>query len=174
MAILGVDDFKAKLVGGGARSNLFKVTVNFPAYAQGDVELTSFMAKGSQLPASTITKTEVDFRGRKIALAGDRTFDDWTVTVINDTGFEVRNAMERWMDGMGAHTVNEGLTNPSDYKADGVVEQLDKDGSILKRYDFRGVFPTSVASLPLSYETEGIQEFEVTFGYDYWESGTTS
>ena len=82
--------------------------------------------------------------------------------------------MERWMDGMGAHTVNEGLTNPSDYKADGVVEQLDKDGSVLKRYDFRGVFPTSVASLPLSYETEGIQEFEVTFGYDYWESGTTS
>tara|TARA_Y100001937_G_C7073010_1_gene309263 strand:- start:517 stop:1041 length:525 start_codon:yes stop_codon:yes gene_type:complete len=174
MAILGVDDFKAKLVGGGARSNLFKVTLNFPSYAEGDVELTSFMAKGSQLPASTIAKTELDFRGRKVSFAGDRTFEDWTVTIINDTGFEIRNALERWMDGMGGHTVNTGLTNPTDYKADGVVEQLDKDGSILKRYDFRGAFPTSLAAQALAYDTEGIQEFEVTFAYDYWESNTTS
>ena len=174
MAILGVDDFKAKLVGGGARGNLFKVTLNFPSYAEGDVELSSFMCKASQLPGSTVAKIEVPFRGRQLALAGDRTFEDWTVTIINDTGFEVRDAMERWMDGIAGHSVNTGLTNPADYKADGVVEQLDKDGSVIKKYDFRGVFPTSVAAQPLAYDTEGIQEFEVTFGYDYWESGTTS
>jgi len=174
MAILGVDDFKSKLVGGGARSNLFKVTLNFPAYAQGDVELSSFMCKGSQLPGSAVAKLEIPFRGRNLAVAGDRTFEDWTVTIINDTGFEVRDAMERWMDGISGHAVNTGLTNPSDYKADGVVEQLDKDGSVIKRYDFRGVVPNNIAAIDLAYDGTGIEEFAVTFGYDYWESNTTS
>jgi hypothetical protein len=100
MAILGVDDFKSKLVGGGARSNLFKVTMNYPSYAQGDVELTSFMCKTAQMPASIIAPIPVLFRGRTLQIAGDRTFDPWTITVINDTGFEVRNAMERWMNGI--------------------------------------------------------------------------
>jgi hypothetical protein len=174
MAILGVDDFKAKLVGGGARGNLFKVTLNFPAYAEGDVELSSFMCKASQLPGSTVAKIEVPFRGRQLALAGDRTFEDWTVTIINDTGFEVRDAMERWMDGIAGHSVNTGLTNPSDYKADGVVEQLDKDGSVIKKYDFRGVVPNSVAAIDVAYDAASIEEFTCTFGYDYWESNTTS
>ena len=174
MAILGVDDFKSKLVGGGARSNLFKVTLNFPTYAQGDVELSSFMCKGSQLPASTVAKIEVPFRGRNLSIAGDRSFADWTVTIINDTGMEVRKSFERWMDGMAGHTVNTGLVNPSDYKAGGIVEQLDKDGSVIKKYDFRGVFPTELAAIELDYGTEGIQEFGVTFGYDYWESDTTT
>ena len=174
MAILGVDDFKAKLVGGGARGNLFKVTLNFPSYAEGDVELSSFMCKASQLPGSTVAKIEVPFRGRQLALAGDRTFEDWTVTIINDTGFEVRDAMERWMDGIAGHSVNTGLTNPADYKADGVVEQLDKDGSVIKKYDFRGVVPNSVAAIDVAYDAASIEEFACTFGYDYWESNTTS
>ena len=93
MAILGVDDFKSKLVGGGARPNLYKVTMNYPSYAQGDVELTSFMCKAAQLPASVIAPLEVNFRGRKLQMAGDRTFEPWTITVINDIGFEVRDAM---------------------------------------------------------------------------------
>ena len=174
MAILGVDDFKSKLVGGGARSNLFKVTLNYPSYVQGDVELTSFMCTASALPASTVGKIDVPFRGRNIAIAGDRSFDQWTVTVLNDTNFAVRDAMERWMDGMSAHTTNEGLTNPTDYKADGLIEQLDKDGSILKRYDYRGAFPTEVAGINVSNDTEAIESFEVTFEYDYWESNTTT
>jgi len=87
MAILGVDDFKSKLRGGGARPNLFKATVNFPAYAGGDVELTSFLCKSAQLPASTMAALTVPFRGRTLQMAGDRTFEPWSPTIINDTDF---------------------------------------------------------------------------------------
>ena len=118
MAILGVDDFKSKLRGGGARPNLFKATVNFPGYAGGDVELTSFLCKAAQLPASVMNVVEIPFRGRQLKIAGDRTFESWTVTVLNDTDFNVRNAMERWMNGINAHQANTGLTNPVDYQAD--------------------------------------------------------
>lgn len=175
MAILGVDDFKSKLRGGGARPNLFKATVNFPAYAGGDVELTSFLCKSAQLPASTIASLAVPFRGRTLQMAGDRTFEPWSPTIINDTDFSVRNAMERWMNGMNAHSANTGLTNPVDYQADLIVEQLDKDGSTLKTYNFRGCFPTSVSAIDLSYETnDTIEEFTVEFQIQYWESATTS
>lgn len=85
MAILGVDDFKAKLKGGGARPNLFKATINFPAYAQGDVEITSFMCKAAQLPSSVMGIIEVPFRGRQLKIAGDRTFETWSPTILNDT-----------------------------------------------------------------------------------------
>lgn len=175
MAILGVDDFKSKLRGGGARPNLFKATVNFPAYAGGDVELTSFLCKSAQLPASTIATLAVPFRGRTLQMAGDRTFEPWSPTIINDTDFSIRNAMERWMNGMNGHSANTGITNPVDYQADLIVEQLDKDGSTLKTYNFRGCFPTSVSAIDLSYETnDAIEEFTVEFQIQYWESGTTS
>jgi len=175
MAVLGVDDFKSKLRGGGARPNLFRATVNFPAYAGGDVELTSFLCKAAQLPASVMAPIEVPFRGRQLKIAGDRTFEPWTVTIINDTDFNVRNAMERWMNGINAHQANTGLTNPVDYQADLLVEQIDKDGSTLKTYNFRGCFPTNVAAIELSYETnDAIEEFTTEFQVQYWESGTTS
>ena len=99
MAILGVDDFKSKLTGGGARGNLFKATANFPGFAGGDVELTSFMIKAASLPASVISPITIPYRGRQLQIAGDRTFEPWTITVINDTGMDVRNAFERWMNG---------------------------------------------------------------------------
>ena len=150
---LRVDDFKAKLKGGGARPNLFRAIVNFPAYAGGDAELTSFMCKGAQLPASTVPAVEVPFRGRQLKIAGDRTFEDWTVTVINDTGFEVRDAMERWMNGINGHSANTGFTNPVLYQADLIVEQLDKNGDVLKTYNFRGCFPNNIGQIDLSYES---------------------
>lgn len=153
MAILGVDDFKSKLRGGGARPNLFQATVNFPQYAGGDVELTSFLCEAAQLPGSTMGLITVPFRGRQLKIAGDRTFEPWTVTVINDTDFTVRDSMERWMNGMNAHSANVGLTNPVDYQSDLLVEQLDKDGSILKRYNLRGCFPTNVSPIEVSYAT---------------------
>ncbi len=175
MAILGVDDFKAKLRGGGARPNLFKATINFPTYANGDVEATSFLCEAAQLPGSTITPIVIPFRGRQLKIAGDRTFDVWTPTIINDTDFRVRNAMERWMNGMNAHSANTGLTNPVDYEADLLVEQLDKNGSTLKTYRFRGCFPTAISAIDLSYATENeIERFTVEFQVQYWESDTTS
>jgi hypothetical protein len=176
MAILGVDDFKAKLKGGGARPNLFRATINFPAYAQGDVEITSFMCRAAQLPGSIMSEIIVPFRGRELKIAGDRTFDVWTPTIINDTDFNVRNAMERWMNGINAHSANTGIVNPTDYQTDLVVEQLDKDESVLKTYTFRGCFPTNIDPIDLSYDpAAAIEEFSVTFQVQYWESpGTTS
>jgi len=175
MAILGVDDFKSKLTGGGARNNLFKATVNFPSYAGGDVELTSFMVKAAQLPASVIAPITLPFRGRQLQIAGDRTFEPWTITVINDTNFAVRNAFERWMNGINQHNANTGLTNPLDYQADMIVEQLDKSGEVTKRYNFRGTFPTNVSAIDVSYDAENaLEEFTVELQVQYWESDTTS
>ena len=175
MAILGVDDFKSKLKGGGARPNLINCKVNFPAYALGDAELTSFMAKGAQLPASVVTPIVVPFRGRQLKIAGDRTFEEWTVTVINDTGFEVRDAMERWMNGINSHNENTGFNDPAEYQTDLSVDQLDKDGLVIKSYNFRSCFPTNITAIDLNYDTvDTIEEFQVTFQVQYWESNTTS
>ena len=175
MAILGVDDFKAKLKGGGARPNLFKATINFPAYAQGDVEVTSFMCKAAQLPSSVMGIIEVPFRGRQLKIAGDRTFETWSPTILNDTDFVVRDSMERWMNGINAHSANTGLVAPADYSADLVVEQLDRDETVLKRYNFRGCFPTNIGAIDLAYDTnDAIEEFTVEFQVQYWESATTS
>jgi len=175
MAVLNIDDFKAKLKGGGARPNLFKVTINFPTYALGDVEITSFMCKAAQLPGSIMGIVEVPFRGRILKIAGDRTFETWSPTILNDTDFVVRNAMERWMNGINAHSANTGLVAPADYSADLIVEQLDRDEAVLKRYNFRGCFPTSISAIDLAYDTNDvIEEFTVDFQVQYWESNTTS
>lgn len=175
MAILGVDDFKSKLAGGGARPNLFKATVNFPAYAGGDVELTSFLVKSAQLPASLINTVTVPFRGRQLQIAGDRTFEPWTITIINDIDFKIRNAFERWMNGINQHSANTGLTNPVDYQADMQVAQLDRSGNEVKVYNFRGTFPTNVSAIDVSYDqTDAIEEFTVELQVQYWEADTTS
>jgi hypothetical protein len=175
MAILGVDDFKSKLRGGGARANLFRCTINFPAYAGGDAELTSFLCKAAQLPQSSVSQFSVPFRGRELKVAGERTFDNWSVTIINDTDFAIRDPMERWSNGINGHSTNTGLVNPVDYQTDLFVEQLDRDGSIIKRVDIRGAFPETVSPIDLSYDTTGeIETFEVSFAYQYWESNTTT
>lgn len=171
MAILGVNDFKAKLRGGGARPNLFQVILGFPAYVDGDTELASFMCKAAALPASTMNPIPVFFRGRQLQIAGDRTFEPWTITVINDTNFNIRRSMEQWMNGINAHEANVGVTNPLDYQRDLRVQQLDKDGSVLYEYIFRGTFPTNISTIDLSYENiDTIEEFTVEFQVQYWES----
>ena len=175
MAVLGVDDFKAKLRGGGARPNLFKVTVNYPAIAGGDAELTSFMCEAAQLPGSSIGTIPIPFRGRQLKVAGDRTFPAWSITVINDTDFAVRNSMERWMNSINAHSANTGLTSPIAYESDVIVEQLDRDGSSLKKYTLRGAFPTDLGAIDLSYGDENtIERFTVSFEYQYFDTDTTT
>jgi len=171
MAVLGVDDFKSKLRGGGARPNLFKATINFPAYAGGDPELTSFLCETAQLPGSTMGTIVVPFRGRQLKMAGDRTFDVWTVTIINDTDFAIRNSMERWMNGINAHSANTGFSNVASYEADLRVEQLDRSGESIKEYIFRGAFPTDLSPIDVSYaSTDEIERFTTTFTYQYFEA----
>tara|TARA_B110000902_G_C14198957_1_gene546984 strand:+ start:104 stop:463 length:360 start_codon:yes stop_codon:yes gene_type:complete len=118
----------------------------------------------------------VPFRGRQLQIAGDRTFEPWTVTIINDTDMSVRNAFEKWMNEINNHTTGGGLTNPASYDADMSIEQLDKAGNSLKRYDIKGVWPTNVSAIELSYDTaDTIEEFTVELQVTYWEStGITS
>ena len=176
MAILGVDDFKSKLTGGGARANLFKATVNFPSFvATSDVELTSFLCKGVQIPSSVIAPITIPFRGRQLQMAGDRTFEPLTLTVINDASFVVRNAFESWANGINNFAENTGLSNMNDYICDVVVEQLNKAGETTKKYEFRGCWPSNVSTIDLNYDTENtIEEFTVELQVQYWESNTTS
>jgi len=145
-----IDDFKANLTGGGARANQFRVTVNTPPGINTGLQQrkTSFLCKGSNLPAQTLAEITVPFRGRNIYIAGDRTFDEtWTTTFINDTDFMIRNAMELWMNGINHLANNTGVINPSDYQADLTVEQLDRDDAILKSYIFRSAWPTSLSTI---------------------------
>ncbi len=168
-----ITDFKSKLTGGGARANLFEVVLTFPDAAQPDsvvLEKSRFLVKGANLPASNVAQIEVPFRGRVLKIAGDRTFDSWTVTVINDTDFSIRSAFERWMNTINRVSDNTGLTNPADYQADAYVYQLDRDGSTLRQYHFYDVFPTQVAPIELSYDSQGIQEFTVELQVQWWEA----
>ena len=168
-----ITDFKSKLTGGGARANLFEVVLNFPDAAQPDsdtLEKTRFLVKGANMPASNIQQIEVPFRGRVLKIAGDRTFDSWTVTVINDTDFAIRSAMERWMNTINRVSDNTGLTDPATYQADAYVMQLDRDGSVLRTYRFYDVFPTQVSPIDLGYDAQGIQEFTVELQVQWWEA----
>ena len=171
MAVLGVDDFKAKIRGGGARPNLFQATLNFPTYAGGsdETEVASFLCEAAQLPGSTIGAIVVPFRGRQLKMAGDRTFDVWTATIINDTDFKICNAMERWMSGISGHSVNVGLVNPIAYESDLRIAQLDRNGTKIKEYVFNGAHPTDLSPIDVAYSTtDEIERFTVTFQYQYW------
>jgi hypothetical protein len=169
-----ITDFKSKLTGGGARANLFEVILTFPDAAAPDsvvLDKSRFLVKGANLPASNIAQIEVPFRGRSLKIAGDRTFDSWTVTVINDTDFAIRSAFERWMNTINRVSDNTGLVNPADYQSDAYVYQLDRDGSTLRSYRFYDVFPTQVAPIELSYDNgTGIEEFTVELQVQWWEA----
>ena len=172
-----INDFKTKLAGGGARANQFKVTMPFPGYAQvgGEIEDLAFLCTSTTIPAMTVGNVNVPFRGRQIKIAGDRTFADWSITVLNDTNFKLRNAFERWQNGINNMSDNEGLTNPVDYQVDAFVDHLDRNGNTVKSYTLRGVFPTVVAPIELTYDEQtAIEQFDVTFNYQYFESNTTT
>ncbi len=168
-----ITDFKSKLTGGGARSNLFEVVLTFPDAAAPDqvvLDKSRFLVKGTNLPASNVAQIEVPFRGRVLKVAGDRTFDSWTVTVLNDTDFAIRSAFEKWMNVINRMSDNTGLTNPAEYQSDAFVYQLDRDGTALRSYRFYDIFPTQVGPIELSYDSQGIQEFTVELQVLWWEA----
>lgn len=173
---LRIDDFKARLVGGGARPNLFKVTINNPGVPSGvPAELTSFMCKGAALPASVVAQIDVPFRGRQLKVAGDRTFENWTITVFNESTFAIRDAFERWMNSINAHAAGTAVSsNPADYQAQLVIDQLDRSGASLKTYVIEGAFPVNLGAIELDYSTnDTIEEFTCEFAYQYWTARST-
>ena len=169
-----IDDFKANLLGGGARANQFRVTITPPpGIAIGlDVRRTSFLVRAANLPGMTLGEITVPFRGRSIYIAGDRTFDEgWTTTFLNDTDFMIRNAMERWSNGINDLANNTGVVAPVDYQTDLTVQQMDRDDTVLKSYIFRSAWPTGVSSIDLTSDTaDAIEEFEVTWRYQHFEA----
>ena len=174
-------DFRGKMTGGGARSNLFEVNIKYPdniagliGDATGDGE---FLIKAAEIPASNIGNIPVPFRGRVLPVAGDRTFDPWTVTIINDTNFVIRDAMERWSNSINDIQTAQGTLSPEVYQTSATVKQLSRGGKsetqaidVLREYNFVGIYPNVVSSIPLDYgATDQIEEFQVTFNYLFYE-----
>ena len=169
-----IDDFKANLIGGGARANQYRVTITPPpGIAIGmDVRRTSFLVTASNLPAQTVAEIAIPFRGRSIYIAGDRSFEEsWTTTFINDTDFMIRNAMERWSNGINDLAAGTGVIAPADYQTDLTVEHLDRDDTVLKSYIFRSAWPTTISAIELTNETaDAMETFEVTWRYQHFEA----
>ena len=180
-------DFRSRMKGGGARSNLFEVQMTFPNFAEANTETLNdipFLVKAAEIPASTIGNIPVPFRGRVLPIAGDRTFAPWTVTIINDTNFRLRDVMERWSDGINDIQTAQGATNPEDYQTTATVLQLSRgpvkgldrkvnsgeEIPVLRMYDFIGIYPNDISAIPLDHgATDTIEEFQVTFNYLYYE-----
>ena len=169
-----IELFKANLMGGGARSNQFEVVMNFPAIAMagGAGRKFTYLCKATSLPGSTIGAVEVPYRGRTLKIAGDRTYDDWETTVINDTDFDIRNAVERWIDGVDRTLLEiTNVTNPLLYQTSAEVHQLDRNGTRLKSYNFYGLWPSVIAPVELSYDSnDAVEEFGITWKYNYFTS----
>ena len=177
-------DFRGKMTGGGARSNLFEVNIKYPDVISGLIGdatgLGEFLIKSAEIPASNVGNIPVPFRGRVLPIAGDRTFDPWTVTVINDTDFAIRDAMERWSNSINDIQTAQGTINPEDYQKSARVFQKSREGSgpsdtekDLRIYKFEGIYPNVVSSIPLDFgATDQIEEFQVTFNYLFYEVQT--
>ena len=169
-----ISDFKSRLSGGGARPNLFEVELAFPNAVAIDndvLQKSRFLVKAAALPASTIAPIDVPFRGRILKIAGDRTFETWTITVLNDTDFSIRSAFEKWMNIINRMSDATGAVDPEAYQKDAVVKQLDRDGGVLRSYKFWDIFPTNISTIDLSYETtDTLEEFTVELQVQWWEA----
>ena len=180
-----ITNFRDRLVGGGARPNLFEVNIELPDGVTGQADYRDdvrFMVKAAEIPAANIGNIPVPFRGRVLPVAGDRTFDPWTVTVINDSKFNIRDAMEQWSNKINDLQFDVGDISPSNYQTKAEVFQLSRGGkttsasstggetiNVLRTYNFEGIYPSVVSSIPLDYgATDSIEEFQVTFNYLFW------
>jgi hypothetical protein len=188
-----IDDFKSRLVQGGARPNLFEVEFNFPTAIGEQLSVSTveedlkfrMMIKGAQLPASNIAEVVVPFRGRQLKVAGDRRFDPWTITVMNDGDFNIRDAFEKWSNFIIKVSDGSGTINPADYQAEWTVHQLGRGAGdlmtpgeqntnqlpVLRSYRMRGCWPSAISGIELSYDSaDTIEEFQVTMQVQYWEA----
>jgi hypothetical protein len=177
MAGFNVGSFRSQMVGDGARANLFEVSLKTPSAGSSDIQKITYMAKAAQLPGSTIGMAQLSYFGRELKFPGNRTFPDWTITIINDEDFLIRNLMERWMAGINSHEEN--LRSPTfkngplagGYSVDADVHQYGKAGDKIKSYKFYGMFPIDISPIELDWGTnDAIEEFSVTFAYQWWEN----
>ena len=171
---MDISKFKGLLGAGGARPNQFRVILNWPGYVQSvpDREF-SLLVTGAALPASTVNPTLVQYRGREVKLAGERIFDPWTITVLNDTGMSLRKPFEEWMNGMNNLETNTGELFPTDYQADIIVEHLDRNDDPLMTYTLYNSFPINMSEIGLQYgQNDVIEEFTVTFNYSHYLTDT--
>lgn len=167
-----INDIRAQLTYGGARPSLFQVIISNPVNPVADLKVP-FLCKTAQIPSSTLGLIEVPYFGRKLKMAGDRRFDPWTVTIINDEDFLVRNAMEEWNNSINLYQQNVtalGSGAPSLYKSQATVTQFGKAGEILRVYQFNGIYPEIVSNIDLAWAAvDEIEEFQVQFQYDTFE-----
>jgi len=172
-----VNQFRTQLQGDGARPNLFQVELNFPSYVTGRSTSTAkstFMVKTAALPGSTLGMVTIPYFGREVKVAGNRTFADWSVTILNDEDFAIRNSMESWVRGINENVTNLRATTArtsQQYGVDATVTQYGKGGQRIKRYRFVGMFPTDISQIDLDWgSNDTIEEYTVNFAYQYWES----
>jgi hypothetical protein len=163
-----VNDFKGKLSGGGARPSLFDVQI----FGQGVPEV-AYHCRATQIPQSTLGQVIVPYFGRQVKLAGNRTFDDWTATIINDENFEIRNALELWSHNINQHIGNTNALGAAKaaYQGNAIVKQYGQSGDVISTYTFTGIFPTVISPIDLAWESEAVEEYSVTFSIDWWEHG---
>lgn len=176
-----VAQFRSELIGDGARPNLFQVNLTFPTIASnGSVasKKVTFMARAAQLPGSSVGTVPVYYFGRELKFAGNRSFADWTLQIINDEDFAIRRSLESWLNAVNSHNGNirnSAAVSPTSYTTEATVTQYGKNGKELKKYNFVGMFPIDVAPIDLDWSSnDSIEEYSVTFAYQYWESDTTS
>jgi hypothetical protein len=161
-----INEMRSQLTFDGARQNLFQVQINNPANSSGDAK-TRFMCQAAQMPGSDLGVIPVFYFGRQMKLAGDRTFAEWTVTIINDEDFLIRNAMEEWSNQI--NRLQRNVREIARYKSVAQVTQFSKDGSKLRTYEFNGIFPSNISPIEMDWSTtDQIELFQVTFQYDYW------
>lgn len=171
-----VQDFRAQMNYDGARPNLFQCELTFPTLVSGSgaQQKFTFMARAAQLPGSTVNQIPQFYFGRELKFSGNRSFPEWTVTIINDEDFIIRDAFEKWMSGLDSHVANlrtpEFIKGDNGYQQDGFVTQYGKTGDIIKRYKFVGLFPIDVSPIELDWgANDTIEEYAVTFAYQWWE-----
>ena len=167
-----VNLFQGALKFGGARPSLFQVNITNPVNATGDV-MVPFMARATSIPQSELTQFPVKYFGRDVKFAGQRTFTEWSATIINDEDFAIRNAMEEWHNAINSgktNLTNLGSSSPTLYKSDAQVTHFSKTGVPLRVYNMVGIFPVTISPVELAWETvDALETFEVTFAYDYFE-----
>ena len=170
-----IENFKSALANGGVRPTMFSVEITFPQIVvNNQAELNEkalFLVKAATLPGSQIGIIDVPFRGRKLKVSGDRNFADWQTTIINDTDFKLRKAMEKWSETIQNMNFAIGENELENYFGTAEVRQLDRQGKQLRVYEFNGIWPNTIAEIPLSFETQDtIEEYDVAFCVQYWHA----